>query len=623
MHKPLAIASLVALISCGGDASAPTPGTPTTPDPHAKGPGATPAGPSVADADAFLKSADAELRRLWVDGARADWTYETDITDEHEAVAASKREATMAYLTEAIPQAASFRDVAGLSDDGKRQLHLLRIATTLPAPADAARRKELADIATKLNGMYGKGEYCTGEGDKRKCRDLGELEDVLATDRDPAHQLEAWEGWHSISPPMRPLYTRFVELGNEGAKEIGFADMGELWRSGYDMTPAEFEREVDRLYAQVEPLYKDLHCYTRKQLNEQYGDAVVAKTGPIPAHLTGNMWAQSWENIYPTLEPFPGEPDVDPTKAIVKAKWDPKKMAQTAEGFFTSMGLDPLPATFWERSMFVKPEGKEAVCHASAWDVEMNDDLRIKMCIKPTYDDLVTLHHELGHNYYYHYYYKLPALYQGGANDGFHEAIGDAIALSMTPSYLQKIGLAADVSDSEKSTLNFQMQMALQKVAFLPFGRMIDQWRWDVFSGKIAPADYNAGWWKLRGQFQGIAPATPRDESHFDPGAKYHIPGNTPYIRYFLADILQFQFYDALCDAAGHQGPLHTCSAYGSKEAGSKLQAMLAMGASKPWPDALQSLTGKREMDGAAFLEYFAPLQAFLKEQNADQQCGW
>jgi peptidyl-dipeptidase A len=584
---------------------------------------AAPAGPTPAEADAFLQSANAELRRLWVDAGNADWAYETDITDEHEKTASEKREATMAYLTDAIPKAASFRDVPGLTADQARQLYLLRINATLPAPTDAGRRKELADIATKLNGMYGKGQYCTGEGKKQKCRDLGQLEDVLATDRDPAHQLDAWKGWHTISPPMRPDYQRFVELGNEGAREIGFADMGELWRAGYDMTPAEFETEVDRLYSQVEPLYVDLHCYARKQLNAKYGDAVVPPTGGIPAHLTGNMWAQSWENIYPMLEPFPGEADLDPSKAIAAQKWDPQKMAKTAEGFFTSMGLDPLPPTFWERSMFTKPPGKEAVCHASAWDVEMNNDLRIKMCIKPNYDDLVTLHHELGHDYYYHAYYQLPPLYQNGANDGFHEAIGDAIALSMTPGYLQKLGLVKDVSENDKAVLNFQMQMALAKVAFLPFGRMIDQWRWDVFSGKIAPDAYNAGWWQLRADFQGVVPPEPRDESLFDPGAKYHIPGNTPYIRYFLADILQFQFYKAMCEASGHQGPLHTCSTYGSKEAGDRLQKMLAMGASKPWPDALEAMTGTRQMDAGAILEYFAPLQAWLKEQNADQKCGW
>ncbi len=613
MHKPSPrLAIFLAILGCAQPEVAPTPPTPQPPT-----------GPTAAEADAFVQQANADLRRLWVEAGKADWAYETDITDAHEKEASTKREATMAWLTEAIPKAATFRGVEGLSAASARQLHLLRINATLPAPSDPARRKELAEISTRLSGMYGKGAYCTGEGASQICRDLGQLEDVLAQDRDPAHQLEAWTGWHTIAPPMRSDYQRFVELGNAGAREIGFADMGELWRSGYDMTPAEFETEVDRLYSQVSPLYEGLHCYTRKRLNTRYGDQIAPKTGPIPAHLTGNMWAQSWENLFPLLEPFPGEPDLDPTAALQKQKWDPIQMARTAERFFTSMGLDALPETFWQRSMFTKPPGKEAVCHASAWDVEMNDDLRIKMCIKPNYDDLVTLHHELGHNYYYHAYYTLPALYQNGANDGFHEAIGDSIALSMTPGYLKQLGLVSEVSDSEKSVLNFQMQMALGKVAFLPFGRMIDQWRWDVFSGKVPSDQYNAGWWALRLKFQGVAPPTPRDEAFFDPGGKYHIPGNTPYMRYFLADILQFQFYRAMCDASGHQGPLHTCSTYGSKEAGDKLQKMLAMGSSQPWPDALEAMTGSRQMDASAILAYFEPLQGWLKEQNADQQCGW
>ena len=613
---PLALA----LASCAGGETTSIPATDGVAPPAADAPKA---GPSAEEAAAFVKKTNDELKALWIAEGQAAWDYQTDITPEHEKVASEKREATMGYMSKIIPEAAKYADVQGLDPDTARQLHLLKISSTLPSPADAEKRKQLAEIATRLDGMYGKGKHCTGEGDKQKCRDLGELEDVLAKDRDPAAQLDAWNGWHTISPPMRTDYQQFVALGNEGAKEIGFADMGELWRSGYDMSPAEFEKEVDRLYMQVEPLYKDLHCYTRKKLNEKYGDSVVSKTGPIPAHLTGNMWAQSWENIYPILEPFPGEADLDPGKAIAAQKWDAVKSAKTAENFFTSMGMDPLPETFWERSMLTQPEGKEVVCHASAWDVTINNDLRIKMCIKPDYDSLRTLHHELGHNYYYHAYYTKPVLYQSGANDGFHEAIGDSVQLAMTPAYLKQLSLVDEVSQSNESVVNYQMSVALEKVAFLPFGRMIDQWRWDVFSGKIAPDQYNKGWWDLRTKYQGIAPVTPRDESFFDAGAKYHIPGNTPYMRYFLADILQFQMYKALCDASGHTGPLNQCSFYGSKEAGTKLQAMLAMGASKPWPDALEQLTGTRQMDAGAILEYFAPLQTYLREQNAGEQCGW
>ncbi len=598
------------LAACGG--------TPPAPEPLP-----APAGPTAEEAKAFAAEANAALKEKWIAESQAAWAYATDITDAHEQAESAAREATMGWLTDAIPKAATFRDVPGVDADTARSLHLLRIAGTLPSPSDPAQRKQLAEIATRLGGVYGKGEYCVGEGEQKVCRDLGQLEEVLATSRDPAAQYEAWNGWHTVGPQMRADYQQFVTLGNEGAKEIGFTDMGELWRSGYDMPPAAFEAEVDRLWTQVEPLYKDLHCYTRNKLNATYGDAVAPKTGPIPAHLTGNMWAQSWENLYPILEPYPKEPDLDPTAALQKQQWDHLKMVKTAEGFFTSMGLDPLPATFWDRSMFLQPPDREVVCHASAWDVTFNDDLRIKMCIKPDYDNLVTLHHELGHDYYFHYYYQLPALYQAGANDGFHEAIGDAIALSMTPSYLQKIGLVSEVSPSKESIVNYQLQVALAKVAFLPFGRMIDQWRWDVFSGKIPPDQYNKGWWDLRLKYQGVAPTSPRDEAYFDPAGKYHIPGNTPYIRYFLAHILQFQFHEAMCKASGHTGPLDQCSVFGSTAAGDKLKAMLALGASKPWPEAMEAIAGTREMDARPMLEYFAPLHTWLKEQNAGQQCGW
>jgi peptidyl-dipeptidase A len=576
--------------------------------------------PTDEEAKAFVAEVDKELRRLYVQGAKAEWEKATNITDATEAAAAKANAETMAYETKAIQQAAKLDAYKG-DPDVVRQIALVKLASTLPAPDDDAKRKELSEIMAKLEGMYGKGKYCKGEGGK-DCRDLGQLEDVLTNDRDYDKQLDAWKGWHEVAKPMREPYTRFVELGNEGARGIGYADMGVLWRSRYDMTPEAFEAEVERLWTQVKPLYDALHCHVRAKLNEKYADKAPLDK-PIPAHLLGNMWAQDWQNLYPMLEPFPGEPSLDVTQAPVKAKYDPIKMVKAGEGFFVSLGLNPLPETFWERSMFTKPKDREVVCHASAWDVELNNDLRIKMCIKINHEDFVTIHHELGHDYYYNNYYTMPVLYQSGANDGFHEAIGDAIALSITPSYLKQIGLLKKVSDNDKGVINKQMQDALGKIAFLPFGKLIDQWRWDVFSGKVTPETYNKAWWDLRLKYQGIAPAIERTEADFDPGAKYHIPGNTPYARYFLAHILQFQFHKAMCEAAGHKGPLHECSIYGSKEAGAKLKAMLAMGASKPWPDALEALTGSREMDAAALMEYFDPLVKHLEEQNKDRKCGW
>ncbi len=574
-------------------------------------------------AEAFVQEVDAKLRELWTASSKAEWAKSTNITDENEAKAAQANAAVMAYETEAIQKAATFNPILDkLPPKVRRQIELLKLTSTLPAPPDPKKREELAGIAAKLEGMYGKGKACKTEKGKEVCRDLGALSEVIAKSRDYDELLDAWSAWRTISPPMRPLYQKLVALGNEGAKAIGYRDMGEIWRSRYDMSPDAFEQEIERLWQQVEPLYQQLHCHVRAKLHEKYGDKVPLD-GPIPAHVLGNMWAQDWSNVYDMVEPHPGAASLDVTQALQAKGYDPIKMVKAGENFFVSLGLNPLPKTFWERSMFSKPEDREVVCHASAWDVDFNNDLRIKMCIKVDHEDFVTIHHELGHDYYYNNYYKLPVLFQSGAHDGFHEAIGDAIALSITPEYLVKIGLFDKANTSEQAVLNEQMQVALQKIAFLPFGKLIDQWRWDVFAGKIGPDAYNKGWWDLRRKVQGVDAPVPRTEEQFDPGAKYHIPANVPYVRYFLAHILQFQFHKALCEAAGHTGPLHTCSIYGSKEAGKKLAAMLAMGASEPWPDALEKLTGTRKMDAAPLVEYFGPLMSYLEEQNKGRTCGW
>ena len=335
------------------------------------------------------------------------------------------------------------------------------------------------------------------------------------------------------------------------------------------------------------------------------------------------MWAQEWSFIYDILEPYPGVSDLYVDITLVSKNYSPQEMVRSAENFYVSLGMPRLPDTFWERSMFVEPADRSVVCHASAWSIDAEDDLRIKMCIDPTYDELRTIYHELGHNYYQWAYKDQPTMFHGGANGGFHEAIGDAVTLSMTPEYLAEIGLITSADESEQATINRQMQQALDKIAFLPFGKLIDEWRWAVFAGEISPENYNTSWWEMRTRYQGIAPAVERTEEHFDPGAKYHVPGNVSYTRYFIARILQFQFQRSLCEAAGHEGPLHECSVYGSKEAGEKLWAMLEAGASDPWQDTLEKLTGTREMDATAIIDYFGPLMAWLEEQNAERSCGW
>jgi peptidyl-dipeptidase A len=636
MFRPQTLAPLTALLlllGCqapAGDAKKGDPKKTTTQvtktEPGAKKPDEPKKPTAVPDTVAkdFVDQVDRDLRTFLVASSKAEWEKNTNITDANEKAAAEANEKLMEFMGTTIKAATGIK-TDGLDPDTARKLHLIKTAASPPpAPSDPAKRKELAELGAKMEGIYGKAKACKDLKDPKTCKDIGQLSDIMSESRNYDELLRAWSGWHFTANELRPLYSRFVELANEGAKEIGYKDLGELWRSGYDMSPAEFETETERLWTQVKPLYDQLHCHVRAKLVEKYGKEKVPEAGLIPAHLLGNMWAQEWGNIYPLIEPYKGAASIDVTKALKAAKYDEIKMVKLGESFFTSLGLDPLPGTFWERSMFLQPKDREVVCHASAWDVDLNNDLRIKMCIKVNQEDLITIHHELGHNYYYHYYYKLPVLYQNGAHDGFHEAIGDALALSVTPAYLKQIGLITEVPADEKGLINLQMQDALDKIAFLPFGKLIDQWRWDVFSGKTKPEDYNAAWWALRAKYQGIAPAGDRpDPDHFDAGAKYHVPANVPYTRYFLARILQFQFHKALCAASGHTGPLYECSIYGKTAAGDKLRAMLELGASKPWPEALMAVTGQRQMDAQPMIEYFEPLLKWLEEQNKGRTCGW
>jgi peptidyl-dipeptidase A len=582
--------------------------------------GASGPAPTVADAERFISKAETRLLDLWIKGSRADWLSENFITDDTEAIAADADAAIKAATVELAREAKKYEKLP-LPADVARKFKLLKLSVDIPAPSDPAAQAELSKIAVSLDSDYGKGTWCPDDK-KENCKELPDIEKIMAASRDPQELLNAWKGWHSIAPPMRQRYVRLVDLANQGAREMGFANVGAMWRSGYDMPPDDFAKELDRLWGQVRPLYVSLHTYVRWKLAEKYGKDLVREDAPIPAHLLGNMWSQEWENIYPLLAPPNADsgPDVS---AVLRAKnVDAKGMVHYAEGFFTSLGFEPLPATFWERSLFTKPRDREVVCHASAWDIDYKNDLRIKVCLEPTAEDFTTVHHELGHNFYQRAYDDLSPLFMNSANDGFHEAIGDTIALSVTPEYLKQIGLI-DTVPPPSADIGLLLNRALDKVAFLPFGLLVDQWRWKVFSGEIKPADYNKSWWELRQKYQGIAPPVARTEADFDPGAKYHVADNVPYTRYFLAYILQFQFHRALCKEAGYTGPLHRCSIYGNKAAGARLAKMLAMGESKPWPDALEALTGQRQMDATAILDYFAPLKKWLDEQNAGHQVGW
>ncbi len=601
----LALVAGVALIAGCGSETAPTAETEV-------------ATPTETPAE-FVARANAELEELLREVGAANWVRATYITVDTGITASLAAERYSAWHTDMVKQSMQY-DGMDMAPETRRAMDLLKLGTSAPAPNDAAKRREMSELRTELSGMYGAGKWCKDDGE---CMSGSELENFMTESRDYDALKDAWEGWREVAVPMRPKYERFAELANEGAVELGYGDLGEMWRSGYDMSADEFRDEAERLWQQVKPLYEELHCHVRAKLSDVYGEERVPTDGPIPAHILGNMWAQGWSFLYDIMEPYPGVAGLNVDETLAKKDYTPKEMVRNAEAFYVSLGLDRLPDTFWERSMFVKPTDREVVCHASAWGLDKGNDLRIKMCIDRTYDELRVIYHELGHNYYQWAYRDLPALFRGGAHSGFHEAIGDTITLSMTPDYLEQVGLIDDAENSEKAVINRQMMMALDKIAFLPFGKLIDEWRWKVFSGETTPDTYNRDWWALREEYQGIVPPVVRTEEHFDPGAKYHVPANVSYTRYFLAHVMQFQFQRALCDIAGHEGDLQSCSVYGSEEAGERFNAMLAAGQSEPWQDTLEKLTGTREMDATAIIDYFEPLMGYLKEQNEGRSCGW
>ena len=578
---------------------------------------------TVEEAKEFLAQAESRLEIASHEYAHAAWIAATYITYDSQRVEATAYQRFLELSVEYANSAASFNNL-DLDFTDRRKMELLKQFLVIPSPSDSEMAQELAEISSEMGAMYGAGEYCRNEGitGEEVCYTGDQIENLMRELRDPDELLEFWAGWRENSIPMKPLYERQVEIGNMGAQELGYDNLSTFWRAKYDMGPDAFAADADVQWAKVKPFYDALHCHVRAELSDYYGPEVVPPSGPIPAHVLGNQWAQDWSYLFDIVKPEFSDLGYDLDQLVQKNTDGPEDIVRIAENFFISLGFDPLPETFWERSMFSEPEDHKAVCHASAWDLDDKDDLRIKMCIDPTAEEFRVVHHELGHNFYQRAYKEQPPLFRGSANDGFHEATGDTIALSVTPKYLVDIGWLEEEPPAE-GDIGYLMSMALDKIAFLPWGLMIDKWRWQVFNGKVSPDEYNQAWWALREEYQGVASPIARSEDYFDPGAKYHIPGNTPYMRYFLAYIQQFQFHRALCAEAGYEGPLHRCSIYGSKAAGEKLNAMLEMGISRPWQDAMEAMTGQRELDASAIIDYFAPLKDWLDQQNQFRQCGW
>lgn len=634
---PLLLAlSTLALAACR-PSPAPPPGAP-----------AATAAPADAGAAAFLARVDAEYRRTWPETTAAQWLSTTDAGPDAQRLAeladARARARLDAWLAEA-----GRHDNASLPAAQRRQLDLLWRLDTAPAPPLPAQRDQMGRLAGRLEGGYAAAAAC--QAATAACRPLPVLERVLADNRDYDAQLQAWRAWHDAAAPLHAPFRAFVALANAGARHRGQPDLGALWRSGYDMPPAQLEAEVERLWKQVAPLYGQLQCYAGRRLQEAYGRRGTLPGGLLPAHLLGDMWQQDWSNAWDLLQPYPQAASPDVTDALQRrrqgrlraalaqvpagdadarflagrdaARAGAQDMARQAEAFYVSLGLPALPQSFWQRSQFVRPLERQALCEASAWDMDLAGDVRVRMCLAPNESDFLALVHEMGHLYYDLAYHAQPVLLQGGANDAFHEAVGDTAVLAMTPAWLHAAGLAGAPGEDRRATINAQMRIALSRLPRLPFALAMERWRWGVFDGTIAPAQDNRAWWALKARYQGVAPAAPRADDAFDPGAKYHVAANIPYLRYFLADVLQFQLHAALCRAAGQDGALQACSIAGNAEAGRRLQAMMARGASQPWQRTLQELTGQNDFDAAPMLEYFAPLSQWLAEQNRGRDCAW
>ena len=577
----------------------------------------------IEELDIFLNKIEKENLEFGPVISSASWISSNFITFDSQKVIADYG---TRYTLDALDRArrASIFDSLEVSDEKRRMLNILKTSFVMPPPLDNELAAELSKITTSLGAMYGSGEHCFDDG---ACYDLEAFETIIDNSRDPKELLKAWSGWHEISKPMKPMYMRMVEIGNQGASDLGYQNLSDLWFSKYDMPADEFLAETDRVWEEVKPLYDALHCHVRAKLNDHYGDDIVSTSDPLPVHMLGNMWGQSWSNIYDLVYPKQEElSSVNLTEIIEERKLTEIDMVEYAEDFFISIGFEALPDTFWERSLFVKPEDRSVVCHASAWNLDpANNDLRIKMCIEKNEEDFITIHHELGHIFYYQAYNHLPTLFQGGANDGFHEAFGDLLTLSITPEYLKKINfINQDEADrAEKDFIGLLMKQALEGVVIIPWALMLDKWRAGIFEGDITEENLNESWWEMRKYYQGIAPPSERSEEYFDAGAKYHIPGNTPYTRYYLARIMQYQFHEALCKESGFEGYLHECSVYGNKDAGKKIISTMAIGQSLPWQDAFEKITGSRELSGESILSYYAPLKTWLDEQNQNRTCGW
>ncbi len=582
--------------------------------------GATPAPGPLETPAAFIVRAEQELTLADAANQRAQWVNQTNLNEDTNWLAARASERFTAVQMNLARTAATYRS-RDIDPIIARKLALLAVAVRSPAPPSSDQAGQWADLRTRLVARYNQQRVVDGE---RMLGSYGEVRHAMETTRDPEALLHLWHEWHAVGHDLEDDYARYVALSRQGAQSLGFHDVGELWRSVYDMSPTEMAADTERLWAEIRPLYAALHCHTRAALSKAYGAGVQAPAGPIRIELTRNPMGMYWVGAYDLLATGLPTPGYDLDHLLESHPSSGEALAHYADRFWTSTGLPAMPASFWTRSLFDKPSDRTVACSGSAAIVGDPTDVRLKMCVGNNALDFSTVHHEVGHAVYALAYQEQPYLFRGAANDAFHEAVADLGALSITPAYLQAIGIItpAEALGADQD-LGLLLRMALQRVTFLPFSLIVDRWRWQVYAGAVPPAQYDATWWSLVAQYQGLMPGETRPEGSFDIAALPHITSDISYIRYFYAYLIEFQLFKAACDAAGWTGPLHRCSLYGNAAAGAHLRPMLAMGASRPGADALEAGTGARRVSAEGLLAYFAPLRAYLDAQNQERQCGW
>ncbi|XP_034947061.1 angiotensin-converting enzyme-like [Chelonus insularis] len=582
---------------------------------------------NLGEALQFLREYDREASIVCNKIMMAQWNFVTNITDYNRRKMLEEQIQKLEFERSSWKKATSFAWTRIPDPLTRRQLKMLVIKGRNALSKD--KFNEIHHLIVEMKELYSRTRFCPYKnklgGTACNLELNTDIAQIMAKSRDYDKLLYYWRAWHeAIGPPLKNKYMRYVQLANQAAKLNGFVDAGDQMRQVYD-DDDYFQQNIAQVLSAITPLYKNIFTYVRTKLIDRYGDK-IRPGGPLPAHLLGNMWAQNWEGIYDLVEPFPAARQFDITLEMIIQGFTPLRMFQVAEEFFTSLGMKPMPPEFWRFSMFEKPIDRQVKCTPSAWDFCNRIDYRIKQCTKVTMEDLSSTHHEMAHIQYYLQYKEQPLIFRNEPLPGFHEAVSDAIELSvMNPYHLKKIGLynSTNLNDYE-TTINFLMLMALRKVVYLPFAYIVEQWRWRVFSDGVA--DMTAKWWELRLQYQGIIPPIPRIERDFDPGSKYHIPADIPYINYFVGVVIQFQLFESFCDISGHTGDLHTCDIYKSQEAGRLLSEILSLGSSSNWQEIIRIMTrGKmNRIDVNALLRYFEPLNEWLQQENRMEPIiGW